>query len=135
MHLDERAFQYWDEAGQRWQTDAGPRRIWVGDADSPSRLPLTTTTSAVKGRPACASRRTVRLRLRGLRGRRVRTVTVFVNGKKTRVRRGGGRRITLRFSGRAKGTVRVRLVVRTRSGARVVDRRTYRLCGRRTRSS
>jgi beta-glucosidase len=126
VHVAERALQYWDEAGQRWQTNGGPRRIWVGDADSAARLRLTATTDVVPR--TCLSRRTVTLRLRGLRGRRLRSVTVLVNGRRVRVRHGGGRRLTLRFAGRPKGIVRVRLVLRARSGARAVDRRTYRLC-------
>jgi len=75
----------------------------------------------------------VNLRLRGLRGRRIRTVTVFVNGTKQRARKGGGRKLKLRFSGRQKAIVRVRMVIRTRSGARVVDRRTYHPCAKRRR--
>lgn len=40
-HGDRRAFQYWSTDSQAWATAAGPRRIWVGDADSGSRLRLT----------------------------------------------------------------------------------------------
>jgi beta-glucosidase len=40
ISLDARSFQFWDERGQRWRTDPGNRVIWVGDADSPQRLPL-----------------------------------------------------------------------------------------------
>src|SRR3954447_20987 len=104
VHVAERALQYWDEAGQRWQTNGGPRRIWVGDADSAARLRLTAATDVVPR--TCLSRRTVTLRLRGLRGRRLRSVTVLVNGRRVRVRHGGGRRLTLRFARRPKGHVR-----------------------------
>jgi beta-glucosidase len=38
---DRRAFQYWSTASQSWATAAGARRVWVGDADTPSRLTLT----------------------------------------------------------------------------------------------
>jgi beta-glucosidase len=44
--LDERSFQYWDELQQRWHTDRGSRRIWVGDADARSHLPLTARVRA-----------------------------------------------------------------------------------------
>jgi beta-glucosidase len=37
---DRRAFQYWSTASQGWATAAGARRIWVGDADTGSRLRL-----------------------------------------------------------------------------------------------
>jgi beta-glucosidase len=38
---DRRAFQYWSTASQSWATAPGARRVWVGDADTPSRLTLT----------------------------------------------------------------------------------------------
>jgi beta-glucosidase len=38
---DRRAFQYWDTATQTWITAGGRRRLWVGDADSASHLPLS----------------------------------------------------------------------------------------------
>jgi beta-glucosidase len=38
---DRRAFQYWRTTAQSWATAAGTRRIWVGDADTGSRLALT----------------------------------------------------------------------------------------------
>jgi beta-glucosidase len=45
IHLDARAFQYWDEMRQQWTTDPGQRRIWVGDANAPANLPLSGTTT------------------------------------------------------------------------------------------
>ncbi len=41
---DPRAFQYWDTPTQSWATLDGCRTLWVGDADTTSRLPLTGTT-------------------------------------------------------------------------------------------
>jgi beta-glucosidase len=38
---DRRAFQYWSTPSQSWATAAGTRRVWVGDADTPSRLTLS----------------------------------------------------------------------------------------------
>ena len=38
---DRRAFQYWDTSTQAWITAGGRRRLWVGDADGASHLPLT----------------------------------------------------------------------------------------------
>ena len=43
--LDQRSFQYWDGATQRWTTNYGPRRIWVGDANALENLPLSATTA------------------------------------------------------------------------------------------
>ncbi len=43
--LAARAFQYWDTNTQRWVTDYGSRRIWVGDADANANLPLSATTA------------------------------------------------------------------------------------------
>jgi beta-glucosidase len=36
-----RAFQYWSTASQSWRSAPGKRRIWVGDADTRSRLQLS----------------------------------------------------------------------------------------------
>jgi beta-glucosidase len=40
VHLEPRAFQYWSEVQQRWLRN-GPRRVYVGDASAPERLPLS----------------------------------------------------------------------------------------------
>ncbi len=37
---DRRVFQYWNTVSQSWATAGGPRRVWVGDADTRSRLTL-----------------------------------------------------------------------------------------------
>jgi hypothetical protein len=56
---------------------------------------------------------------------------VYLNGKRATTRRGSSKRFRLRLGGRAKGTVRVRFVITTTKGRRVVDRRTYHPCTRR----
>ena len=76
----------------------------------------------------CVSRRSFTIRLHDPRGRRLRAARVYVNGKRVRVTRGRAR-IDLR--GRARGTVKVRVVGRTRGGRRVEDTRRYRTCVRR----
>ncbi len=43
--INARAFQYWDTNNQKWVTNYGPRTVWVGDADSPDRLPLSASTA------------------------------------------------------------------------------------------
>lgn len=41
--VDRRSFQYWNEHEQTWTTLAGPRTIWVGDANALDHLPLSGT--------------------------------------------------------------------------------------------
>jgi len=36
--LDERSFQYWDSASQRWRTAPGERLVWVGEGLGDLRL-------------------------------------------------------------------------------------------------
>src|SRR4051794_27113936 len=133
VDLDARSFEHWTGSG--WMATPGCYGISVGG--SSRSLPLQGAVPIAGGRcdgvsgRRCSSRRTVDVNLRGLRGRRIRTVSVYVNGTRTLVRKGGTRRLRLRFSGRQKGIVRVRMLIRTRSGKRVTDRRTYHLCTRR----
>lgn len=77
---------------------------------------------------SCVDRRAVTIEVRGLGGRRVRSLTTSVNGKRQRVQRGGRRTIRVRFPGLAGRRVTVRVVARLADGGRVVDRRAYRLC-------
>ena len=74
------------------------------------------------------SRRSFRLRMRGLKRSQVRSLRVYVNGKQRAVRRGRRLAAPVNLRGLPKGKVRVTVVARTRSGRRVVDRRTYRTC-------
>ncbi len=48
IDLDERSFQYWSEPAQLWVTDFGSRTIFVGDADEPSSLPLSSVLQLAK---------------------------------------------------------------------------------------
>jgi alpha-glucosidase len=74
---------------------------------------------------ACLSRRRFALHLPS----RVRSATVTVAGKRARTRRSGGRLVaTVDLRKAKKGTYRVRVVARTRSGARLASTRTYRTC-------
>jgi hypothetical protein len=80
-------------------------------------------TWSVSAPPAtCASRRrfTIRTRLRGAK--------VTVAGRRVRVRRG---RAVVDLRRRPRQTVTVRIVGRTRGGARAVDVRRYRTCTKR----
>jgi beta-glucosidase len=40
LHVPLRELQYWSDGSQQWITAAGPRTVYVGDADAPSGLPL-----------------------------------------------------------------------------------------------
>jgi hypothetical protein len=76
----------------------------------------------------CLHRRHLKIRVHAPRGRRLRWARVYVGGRLVRTLRGrrATRPVTLRkLSG---GTVRVKIVARTRSGRRLVQRRTYRIC-------
>ena len=82
----------------------------------------------------CTSRRALRLRVRRVpRRARVRSVEVIVNGRRVRRLRGHRRAVSVDRRGAPRGTVAVRIVVRTASGRRYVDLRTYRTCVPRSR--
>ncbi len=78
----------------------------------------------------CLSRRRFEIRVKRGRGRaRLRSARVYVDGRRVRVRRRGGRlRAVVDLRGRQKQRVRVRIVARTRSGKRLTDTRVYRTC-------
>jgi hypothetical protein len=91
------------------------------------------------GRRACVSRRRIVIHARGPRGRKVRSVRLYLNGRRVR---GGKRRVHVRVRGRRlrarldlrglrRGKVRVRIVARTRGGRKVVVVRRFRTCARR----
>lgn len=52
-HIPMRQLQYWDSATQQWVLATGTRTVYVGDADSLTRLPLRTTVSVGTGNVAC----------------------------------------------------------------------------------
>ncbi len=78
----------------------------------------------------CLSRRRFEIRVKRGRGKaRLRSARVFVDGRRVKVRRRGGRlRAVVDLRGRKKQRVRVRIVARTRSGKRLRDTRVYRTC-------
>ncbi len=43
LHVPARELSYWSEKTQQWVLDASGRKLWVGDADTPASLPLSTT--------------------------------------------------------------------------------------------
>jgi hypothetical protein len=94
------------------------------------RLPVREAAGAAEGALSrrCASRRRFRIRLRALRGERLRSAVVRVNGRRVRVVRGRRLRAVVDLRGLPRGVVEVRIVARTRSGRRVVRIRRYRTC-------
>jgi len=98
-----------------------------GEVPTPRSLESAVPTL---GAPTCVRRRTIRVRLRGRHGRRLRAAAIYVNGRRvSRVHRVALRRrrqITLRNL--PSGAVTVRVVRRTRRGRRRVRTRTYQPC-------
>ena len=82
------------------------------------------------GSRTCRSRRSFTIRLRQPRNGRIKTVRVYVNGKRKRVRVRRGHRLRSRVNlrGLPRGRYTVRVVVTTTSGRRIVARRRYRTC-------
>lgn len=77
----------------------------------------------------CVRPRAVTIKVRGLpRKSRVRSLTVYINGKRTSVRRGNRRRVQINLAPLAGKRAAVKIVARLRGGRKVVDRRTYRVC-------
>ena len=98
-------------------------------ATRPARAPnLAPAPVPVTGARRCLSRRTVRIQVRRVRGKRVRSVTVRVAGRKPITRRAGKRKLRLSFRGLPAGKVRVRITGRTAKGRVVRQTRTFRLC-------
>jgi ABC-2 type transport system ATP-binding protein len=78
----------------------------------------------------CLSQRRFEIRVKRGRGKaRLRSAKVWVEGKRVRVRRRGGRlRAVVDLRGRRKERIKVRIVARTRSGKVLRDKRVYRTC-------
>ena len=78
----------------------------------------------------CLSRRRFEIRVKRGRGNaRLRSAKVWVEGKRVRVRRRGGRlRAVVDLRGQRKQRIKVRIVARTRSGKVLRDKRVYRTC-------
>ena len=119
---------------RRAGVDRTPTVPWLTYEKGPGGQPLgappsSAALSGLAAARACTSRRALRITVP--RRGRLRSATVFVNGKRSRSLRRAGRgmrRVPVSFGGRRKGTVRVRIVGRTTGGKRVVVQRRYRLC-------
>lgn len=116
-----------------WMTyEDGPGGRGLGAAPrSTAFAPAATVTFPSSG--PCRSRRVVKLRIRTRKGTRVRSIKVFVTGRKVRRIRGARKVVKVSFRGRPAGKVRVLVKIRAvRRGKAVTvrSRHTYRLCVR-----
>ena len=69
--------------------------------------------------------------MRGVRHAHVRSVTVYLDGKRVAVQRGSSKQVRIHLGGRPRATVRVLLAIETSTGKRLVDQRRYRTCAKR----
>jgi cytochrome c peroxidase len=113
----------------------------TGEGGGPPDTAITDTPPAVTVRvpevtlpgASCRSRRVFSIRLWRPRGDRVRRLTVTVNARKVADLRGRRlRRAPVDLRGLPRGTIRVKVVVRTAKGRELVMLRRYRTCARRT---
>src|SRR3954449_9858802 len=126
-----------------WMTyEDGPGGKPLGPAPEsvPSSAPVTVDfpAVAVSSSHTCASRRTVKLRLRARKGTRVRSSTFYVDGRRVKAVRGPHTSVALSLKGRRRGRVRVLVKINAvRKGRRVTlrARHTYRLCTAKKRAS
>jgi hypothetical protein len=116
----------------------GPATLRLGDGCSITLKEGVNegVVNCERGRPAaavrtCLSRRRIRITLFRIEKARVRRVTVFLDGRRTRVLRGRRASVPVSLGGKHRGVVRVRLVVSLRGGKRAIVRRTYRTCVKR----
>jgi len=107
------------------KSDKGPvpsvaKMLMVG---TPEQL-----ASSVPVAKKCVSRRAFTISVQRRYRRSLRSATVTLNGKRVRTLRGRRTSAPITLRGLPKGIVTVRIVMRTKSGKRVVDTRRYRTC-------
>jgi hypothetical protein len=110
--------------GEIWYADGNSgfyavrlaKDVWPFAA-GPSRLGLPATRR-------CASRRNFAIRLRG----KLRSARVYVDGRRVRVLSGRRLRARVDLRNLPKGTFKVRIVARTRTGSTITETRSYRTC-------
>ena len=95
--------------------------------------PNTTVTAeelfSLPAAKTCLSKRTLKVRVRAKRGVKVKSVRVYVNGK--RKHSGKGAEATVNLRGLPRGTVHVKLRATLSSGRKLTLKRTYRTCVKR----
>jgi hypothetical protein len=126
-------------------TGSGGGGVGGGVGTDPGGLRGSSPAPVGTGRRSvrCASTRRLRITLRDPRGReRVRSVRVFVDGKRVRslkgrklarIKRGSRYRVPVTLKGRKAGRYRVRIIARTSRGRTIKLRRAYRTCVQRKR--
>lgn len=115
----------------------GRNEIWYSDGNSGFYSLRLSKSAAVfdsagstLGLPssgACASRRVFTIHLRGPKGQRLRSARVYLNGRRVKSV-SGARTARIDLRGLPKGTVRVKVVARTRSGRTITETRRYLTC-------
>ena len=93
--------------------------------------PVAVDFPAVSASRTCGSRRTVKLRTRARKGTRVKSIAVYVDGRRVKSVRGARRYVSLSLGGRPRGTVRVLVKIRAVRKGRALTlraRHTYHLC-------
>ena len=89
-------------------------------------VPMRSFTRCKLGK--CVSRRSFKIRVKKIRGEKVVSATVRVNGKKVKVVRGKRLTAPVVLNGLPKGKVIVKIISRTASGRKVTDTRRYKTC-------
>jgi hypothetical protein len=147
LPLDFRSFAYWSPAAGGWRVAPGCYRVMVGRSsrDVPlaatvavgqvtcagaiARLPLASPPPSHRATPQCLPRRrSVLIRLAGIRAAKVRSVRVIVNGRSQRLLRGHRAFVRVDLSRVARRGVSVQLVIRVGPGRGAVLVRRYRTC-------
>jgi hypothetical protein len=132
--LSARDLSYWDTATSSWKVAPGCYGVMVGrssrDIAETARLAVGPTRGCAP--PPCRRQRRAFTLPTGMPASRVNRVTVYVNGRRQRTFT--GHRRTVRVKLPATGRARVRLVIRTVTGRRVVQTRTYGACAPRGRA-
>jgi predicted acyl esterase len=95
---------------------------------APSTAAAAGTALGLPSARRCASRRRFRVHVRAPAGEKLRTATLYVGGRRAARVRAPRRTSVVDLRGLPRGTVRVRIVVRTRSGHRFSAVRRYRTC-------
>lgn len=100
------------------------------DVTPPPTTPAASGTPAAPGAPAaCVTHRAVTVHVRRADRARLRSGYVLVGSRRVATLGRGRTSARVSLAGRPKGTVKVRLVLRLKDGRRVVDTRSFRVCG------
>jgi cytochrome c peroxidase len=98
-------------------------------SSSPAAVAVTLPPAVPVGK-SCNSRRKVTIKLYRPRRDRIKRMSVFVNGHRVASRKGRDlRRARVSLSGLAKGTAKVKIIVRTAKGRQIITQRKYKICG------